>query len=137
MKSSVLPTRLTWHFFIFELFLSWSSYAFLLLLSIHECPHHPCNYNKWFFHFFEIILVAFLGGYFMMFVAFLRRLYYSATHHQCCPFSLLWGVELIGEIGCPDLLVIQKRTEGYHFFSFLTLLVELDQNIKRIKYSSS
>ena len=26
-----------------------------------------------------------------MFVAFLRRLYYSVTHHQCCPFGLLWG----------------------------------------------
>ena len=25
------------------------------------------------------------------FVAFLRRLYYSVTHHQWCPFGLLWG----------------------------------------------
>ena len=26
-----------------------------------------------------------------IFVAFLRRLYYSVTHNQWCPFSLLWG----------------------------------------------
>ena len=43
-KALINMCELTWHFFIFEL-LSWSSHAFLLLLSIHECPRHPYNYN--------------------------------------------------------------------------------------------
>ena len=89
----VYPIHPLWHWGF------WQISSFEMRRSLGLTQHHlTLKYEAWketeheekWLHRVEFCSYNSCNAY-LTFVAFLRRLYYSVTHNQWCPFGLLWG----------------------------------------------